>query len=513
MDFWSALLFEVEADNTGLVVLGLVLCYALVSALKPRDKPRLKPHAYMVALHVLLLPLVGYLRMTDAPFLLEVRVAVLTLAVLASVGVVHLLFFALLLPTLNIKTPRILHDVVLVAMAVLAMIALASQLGLNLTGLIATSAVLTAVIGFAFQGTLSNLIGGMAMQLDDSIAVGDWVEIDGVIGRVTQMRWRYMSLETRHWETVLVPNGRVMAGRVKVLGKRGGEAPLWRREVEFRVDFFNAPTAVIEAVDEAMRHSPLPHVAASPAPHTLLMELDESYGRYVVRYWVRDPAQEDLVGSCVRSRVYFALKRQRMRLALPSRHIFMTEAHQRQVEGVKRHELHKRTMLCELPLFESLSEQERFELAAELRYAPFAAGECILEQGEEGAFMYILTEGKCRFSVTVGDETREVACLERPAFFGEMALMTGAPSAVKVEAVTDVECYRLDNERFRGVIQARPEVAEHVSHILAARQMEVDMVVEDIEACEVHLEARRWEVLGKIQSFFGLARSTRKDEV
>src|SRR5262249_55513691 len=52
---------------------------------------------------------------------------------------------------------------------------LLGRVGVNLTGIIATSAVATAVIGFSFQDVLANLAGGLVMEFEQAIAEGDWI--------------------------------------------------------------------------------------------------------------------------------------------------------------------------------------------------------------------------------------------------------------------------------------------------------------------------------------------------
>jgi small-conductance mechanosensitive channel len=49
-------------------------------------------------------------------------------------------------------------------------------------------------------------MGGLALQLDNSVQVGDWIRVGDVAGRVAEIRWCYTSIETRDWETVIVPN-------------------------------------------------------------------------------------------------------------------------------------------------------------------------------------------------------------------------------------------------------------------------------------------------------------------
>lgn len=59
---------------------------------------------------------------------------------------------------------------------------------------------LTGVIGLALQDLLGNVFGGLSLQLDHTIRVGDWIQLQEVIGRVVEIRWRSTSIETRAWE-------------------------------------------------------------------------------------------------------------------------------------------------------------------------------------------------------------------------------------------------------------------------------------------------------------------------
>ena len=62
--------------------------------------------------------------------------------------------------------------------------------GLDLSSIVTTSAILTAVIAFAMQDTLGNVLAGVAVQLDNSVRIGDWIRVDKVSGRVRDIRWR-----------------------------------------------------------------------------------------------------------------------------------------------------------------------------------------------------------------------------------------------------------------------------------------------------------------------------------
>ena len=92
--------------------------------------------------------------------------------------------------------------------------------GLDLSQIVTTSAVITAVIALSMQDTLGNILGGLAIQLDGSLEVGDWVHVDDVTGKVSDISWRSVSIETNNWETVVIPNGQLMKSKFVVLARR-----------------------------------------------------------------------------------------------------------------------------------------------------------------------------------------------------------------------------------------------------------------------------------------------------
>ena len=139
--------------------------------------------------------------------------------------------FRLLLPLLGRDMPRIIEDLAIVVAYVIYGFVQLRGAGVDLSSIITTSAILTAVLAFAMQDTLGNLLGGLAIQLDNSVRVGDWVRVDDMVGRVRDIRWRSTLIETRNWETVVIPNSTLMKSRVAILGRLEG-APL-RFEGEF----------------------------------------------------------------------------------------------------------------------------------------------------------------------------------------------------------------------------------------------------------------------------------------
>jgi small-conductance mechanosensitive channel/CRP-like cAMP-binding protein len=423
-------------------------------------------------------------------------------------------FFRSLLPRLGILRPRILQDVVAVLASLGWMFIWLRVRGVELTSLLATSAVLTAVVGLSLQDTLGNLLGGMAVQFDESIQVGDWIHIDEVAGRVVEIRWRYTAVETRNWETVIIPNSVLVKNRFAVLGRRQGEPVQWRRWVWFNVDYRVAPNRVIDEATKAICLAEIPNVAQAPQPNCVVMEFGDSVGRYALRYWLTDLNADDPTDSDVRQHLFLALDRAGIKLSIPAQAIFVTkESAKRKAEKADQALLHRIDALGRVELFHDLRSDERQRVAERLIPAPFARGDIMTRQGAEAHWLYLLIDGHA--DVIIEDShghSRKVGTLGPGDVFGEMGMMTGEPRRATILARTDVECFRLDKRSFQDIIQSRPELAESISQLLAQRRIEYDaaMHVLDQQRLAERLTADRSDILGKIRRFFHLDQRERE---
>jgi len=379
----------------------------------------------------------------------------------------------------RVDYPDILHDVVVGAAYLLALGVLMHRAGVNLTSIVATSAVVTAVIGLSLQATLGNVVGGISLQLDDSISEGDWIELDNKTqGQVKKIRWRHTVIETRDWDTLIIPNGQLMTQSIRVLGKRSGEPIQRRMWVYFNVDFRFAPAEVIRVVEEALQGAPLDGVAS------------------------------DSTNSLVRQRIYAALKRAQIPLAIPAKTIFVSQDDSEHRDRKRARELESHmAALAAIDLFANLSEDEQRTLAASARLAPFSPREVITRQGAAAHWLYVLLKGRAAVRVSAPDgEERQVAVLEAPNFFGEMALMTGQPREATVIAQDEVQCLRVDRKDLEGIIQRRPEIASEISGVLATRRVELAAAREGLDSAakSQRLSSERSRILHSIRDFFAL---------
>lgn len=412
----------------------------------------------------------GYLQPAALSWLREMSVFGEGLAVIRYLG---LAFFNVLLPRVRVYISGILADI-LVIIGYIAWAFLRLNLaGVEFSHLFATSAVLTAVVAISMQDTLGNLLGGLALQMDNSLEIGDWIKMGDVSGRVSDIQWRYTAIVTRNGERVVIPNSHLMKNRYAVICNKRQDVPQQRRLIDFNVDLSVPPARVSTAVIHDIQTARITNVSLTPAPQCLLMEFGDGYARYQLRYWLTDPGPDDVTDSDVRHHVLAALQREGIRLAVGDQTIHLVQENKAHREEVRTRELNRRVgAISRIDLFSRLSEAEQQDLARRLINAPFAKGDVLFRQGDIAHWLYIIASGEAEawWTPPDGGPQRLIETRGPGNIFGELGLMTGAPRRSTVVAITDVEAYRLDKDSLEHILRARPELAEGISVILEQRR-------------------------------------------
>lgn len=89
---------------------------------------------------------------------------------------------------------------------VVTILAMLNAIGVNLTALFAASAALLIGIGLALQTFFQDIISGIFIILDQSVHVGDIIEIEGKIGRVEDIKLRTTRAVTIDNKVLIIPN-------------------------------------------------------------------------------------------------------------------------------------------------------------------------------------------------------------------------------------------------------------------------------------------------------------------
>lgn len=89
-------------------------------------------------------------------------------------------------------------------------------------------------------------------------------------------------------------------------------------------------------------------------------------------------------------------------------------------------------------------------------------GTQIVEEGESGDAIYVIIYGAARVTHNFGGSQINLALLRAGDYFGEWSILTGAPRAASVTAVTPLEAVRLDCDLFLDFIKDNPEVRDRI---------------------------------------------------
>ncbi|RMN21602.1 hypothetical protein ALQ63_03020 [Serratia plymuthica] len=93
-------------------------------------------------------------------------------------------------------------------------IAVLGRIGVQTTSVIAVLGAAGLAVGLALQGSLSNFAAGVLLVIFRPLRVGEYVDLGGVAGTVDQVQIFSTTLRTADNKTIVVPNGKIIAGNI-----------------------------------------------------------------------------------------------------------------------------------------------------------------------------------------------------------------------------------------------------------------------------------------------------------
>jgi CRP-like cAMP-binding protein len=97
-----------------------------------------------------------------------------------------------------------------------------------------------------------------------------------------------------------------------------------------------------------------------------------------------------------------------------------------------------------------------------------------------------------------------IAELTRPAFFGEVALMTGEPRNATIRARTDVEVIEMNRKGFTELFKSHPEAAAQMSEIITARLSQRRELLDAGQQVDGSARGRSSRLLAKMREIFDI---------
>jgi small-conductance mechanosensitive channel len=103
----------------------------------------------------------------------------------------------------------------IVTVGVLSALLVIPQVRAVAGGLLASSAILGLIVGFASQRTLGNFVAGLMIATTQPLRLGDWVEVGGVEGSVEEIGLMYTFIRTEDNARLVIPNEKLASDTIR----------------------------------------------------------------------------------------------------------------------------------------------------------------------------------------------------------------------------------------------------------------------------------------------------------
>jgi small-conductance mechanosensitive channel len=231
--------------------------------------------------------------------------------------------------TQDAEAPKFLSDIGSACIVGLALLLIATGVyHKDLSGLQLGSTVSVAVLGFASQDLLGNLLSGVALQIGSPFRRGDWLLLDGKRLQVQEVNWRSTRMRSPDNVLVDVPN-KTIAGSMIV--NLSAPTPERASTVVVGFEYSAPPESVKECLARAV--SSARGVMPQPPPRVALKDFGDSAMHYEVAFWV--DKEEHLMEACdaVRTAIWYEAQKDGLKMPFPIRTVRIERPDRRATTG------------------------------------------------------------------------------------------------------------------------------------------------------------------------------------
>jgi len=174
-------------------------------------------------------------------------------------------------------------SLVKIALITFVIISAASQVGIQTASFVAVIGAAGLAIGFALQGSLSNLAAGVMLIIFKPIKVGDYIEGGGSAGSVESVGIFITTLITPDNKVVYIPNSTLTGGNIINYSAKDRRRVDMVFGIGYSDDIDKAKTVIQSVLSNDSR------ILNDPAPQIVVSELGDSSVNFNVRPWVNTP--------------------------------------------------------------------------------------------------------------------------------------------------------------------------------------------------------------------------------
>lgn len=194
--------------------------------------------------------------------------------------------------------------------------------GVNVTAIFAASAVLLIGVGLALQTLFQDIISGIFILVDQSVHVGDIIELEGKVGRVLDIRLRTTRAVTIDNKVLVIPNHLYLTNILFNWTENGTET---RESVNLGVSY-GSDVALVKKILLATAKSHKT-ILKHPIPKVLFTDFAESSLNFKLIFTLNDSFETRFVQSDLRFEIDKKFKENGITIPFPQRdvHVFQNK--------------------------------------------------------------------------------------------------------------------------------------------------------------------------------------------
>ncbi|MBU0680954.1 MAG: mechanosensitive ion channel family protein [Proteobacteria bacterium] len=340
--------------------------------------------------------------------------------------------------------------------------------GYSLTGIWISTGLLTALIAFALQQTLGDFFSGLALGLEGSFRIGDWLQLEnGSEGQVVDLNWRATWLRCWDNTTQVIPNAKLAGQGFKNLhGEHHHYRPWYYVQIPAEVDPRFAKELLLEAAFncKTVLKNPAPIIRltnASTLPYTYMLWV--SFANYPAMFRGREELYRE---------IHYVLKRAGV---TPAAEIHEWRSRKAKIPSAEAPTI--QLALRSLELFYSLDDDEIAQITMASEQVHYDVGATILLEGDCRDALDIVASGIVDSKIELPNgQVVKIGEFAAGEYFGLISMFTDQPAGFTYSAQTDVTLIRVDLDCIQEVLKNHHDLADRYAVIIKQRLDEAELL-------------------------------------
>ncbi|MFJ3383943.1 MULTISPECIES: mechanosensitive ion channel domain-containing protein [unclassified Curtobacterium] len=305
------------------------------------------------------------------------------------------------------------------------------------------------VIGLALQSAVGPVIAGLFLLFEQPFRLGDWLDVGGTRGRVVEVNWRSVHIETGSG-ILITPNSSLAGASFTNLSRTGGTFPV-TTDVTFTTD--DPPAAVVALLQRVA--SGLPQLY----PGTVPSATPNGGASYSLAFEVRGPSQEGEALATFRMWLWYAARRAGLGLDGDTTDDFTTD---------------ERRDAALASIY--LTGDDASALGPVVKLERYAAGEIILTAGTVPTAVRFVLSGSVDLRVPFEGADLPATRVETGDYIGQTALTREALLTTAI-ARTEVAVLVVPATALDQIVRSTPALARDMGDVIDRRRAEVSAAV------------------------------------